>query len=256
MIRGVEKGGSGPKEGKMALSTTSIGRVQRGSAPALALAAFLGLVGATASTARGAAIRYEYGGTITSAAPSTGVTPGNRFAGTFTYDPNANVPNPTIYAGLKPNPTTSAMNFSAGNKLVFSQQFGVRVSVVQSAPFSSGSAHVPGQTKLTIANLDPLGNSPVSVNLNMANPTKAVFSSFQPPLPLHLYDYTSATLSVTNSAKQPLYSGVVDTLKLVPIPLTLPPGPFPVPEPAALMAWLGLSGAASLWLARARRRAA
>ena len=34
-----------------------------------------------------ALMRYEYGGTITSADPSTGITPGSRFSGTFTYDP-------------------------------------------------------------------------------------------------------------------------------------------------------------------------
>src|SRR5215472_17091433 len=32
-------------------------------------------------------IRFEYGGVISSADPSTGVAPGARFSGTFAYDP-------------------------------------------------------------------------------------------------------------------------------------------------------------------------
>jgi hypothetical protein len=34
-----------------------------------------------------APIRYEYGGVITAADPSTGVAPGTRFSGTIAYDP-------------------------------------------------------------------------------------------------------------------------------------------------------------------------
>ena len=51
----------------------------------IGLFAFLAL---TANAVGHAALmRYEYGGTITSADPSTGITRGSRFSGTFTYDP-------------------------------------------------------------------------------------------------------------------------------------------------------------------------
>ena len=230
----------------------TIDRARRG----LAFAAFLGLAGASASTARGAAIRYEYGGTITSADSTTGVAPGSRYSGTFTYDPNASVANPSVLKSPAPDPTASALTFTAGGKLVYSQEMGVRLSVNQVNDFHQASAHTPGHTDLTITNLDPLGNSPFSVALKLANPGKAVYASLDPPLPLNLGDFTSASLSVGNAAKKTLYSGTLDTLKLVPILVAVTdPSPIPVPEPGALAAWLGLSGVASAWLVRGRRKA-
>ena len=47
---------------------------------------------AAGSTAQAAPIRYEFGGRITTADPSTGVAPGTRFGGIFTYDPAAEPP--------------------------------------------------------------------------------------------------------------------------------------------------------------------
>ena len=83
----------------------------------IGLFAFLAL---TANAVGHAALmRYEYGGTITSADPSTGITPGSRFSGTFTYDP-AGSPSAMMIEGQ----TTSyygLLSFPPGAKAVLAK---------------------------------------------------------------------------------------------------------------------------------------
>jgi hypothetical protein len=202
-----------------------------------------------------ALMRYEYGGTITSADPSTGITPGSRFSGTFTYDPAgsppalSNLDNSTQYFfGLSPylpgsQADGSGITLQIGGKPVLPDPGGVYVNVTQQDAYrnADGTWSAPSTT-VTIGNNNTNG-SPL-LGLELANPTRWVFQSLAPPSSLNFADFPVAQISAFSSAPgtagQTLFAGTIDTLQEV-----------PVPEPAwAMLLCLTAAG----WLARSARR--
>lgn len=205
--------------------------------------ALLGLLTLIAGAAEAAPIRYEYGGSITSADPSTGVLPGTRFSGTITYDP-ANPTGGLDYEGYAaytfgrsepfgfPDTDGSGLTLRVGDEVVLNDQGYVEFSIDQ--PFRWYHTDSPS-TSLSITNLRLVtldGNDPPSdlvVRLDLDNPAAEVFPSFgtiQPSTPLALADFPQARLAVetrTNPGYRTLYDGTIDTLT-----------PVPVPEPTAL----------------------
>ena len=87
-------------------------------------------------------IRYDFGGVIASADPSTGVTPGTRFSGSFTFDPT--------------DPTSPLITIEGSNQYLFGRSENVPNSV---ADGSGLTLQVGGKTVLA----DP-GGVQVSVN--------------------------------------------------------------------------------------------
>ena len=89
-----------------------------------------------------APIRYEYGGTITSADPLTGVVPGTRFSGNFTYDP-ASKPTALVIEGssqyffgnsapsVTPVADGSGITLQIGSQVTLSESGGLTLSVAQ-----------------------------------------------------------------------------------------------------------------------------
>jgi hypothetical protein len=213
-----------------------------------------------------ALMRYEYDGTITSADPTTGIAPGTRFSGTFTYDPAAEVPGESVEGSMQynfgrsqynfgpsgnfaPAPATdgSGITLQVGGKSVLSNPGGVRVGVMEMeypGQYGYRNADGPGGplTSVSIGNAGTDGG-PLSLWLNLSNPSRSVFGSLAPPSSLNLADFPMAQLSVTEGfgPRKTLYVGTIDTLTQV-----------PVPEPA----WATfLCLAAVVWLARSSRRA-
>lgn len=206
--------------------------------------------------ARAAPIEFHYGGVITSADAGTGVTPGERFDGTFTYDPQTNplamvIENANFYTfGTSGNwpaavpPDTSAMSLSIGDASMYSWQgsLGVGVSDVGiNNPFNPNP-----HTGLNIHSYDI--NHHINVDIDLTNPNRGVFGSLAIPTAINLADFSTATVSVTGWGATPgtylNYQGTIDTLTRVNLTTT--------PEPASVALWLGLGVAA--WAVKARSR--
>ncbi|MFI5458959.1 MAG: hypothetical protein ACHRXM_26320 [Isosphaerales bacterium] len=203
-------------------------------------------------------IQYQYGGVITAADPSTGVAPGTRFSGTFSYDPaklsggfqiegsfqaiygrSANFPD-SVADG-------SGLILQIGGQTVLANPGGVQVSVAEiEYPGQYGYRDTSGNlqnphTSVSISN-ENVDGGPLLVALGLTNPTRSVFGSLTLPTTLNLADFSQAQLSVTlmtNPGSKTLYSGTIDSLVEI-----------PVPEPA--FATL-LCLAAIVWFARTRR---
>lgn len=218
-------------------------------------AAGLALFSLLPPTARAAPIEFHYGGVITSADDGTGVTPGTRFDGTFTYDPQT-IPLAMViedanfytfgtsgtWLTASPPPDTSAINLSVGDKSMFSRQggLGVGVSEIQdNHPFNPYP-----HTNLNINSHDLVHN--VTINLDLINPDRGVLGSLDLPATINLADFPQATLTVTGWGATPgtslSYRGTIDTLAKVEQATT--------PEPASVALWLGLAAAA--WVVKAR----
>jgi hypothetical protein len=184
-----------------------------------------------------APIRYEYGGVLTSADPSTGVAPGTRFSGTIAYDPAAKPPAMMIegsnqyFYGLWANmpgafADGSGLTLQIGGRTVLANPGGVQVGVAEieySGQYSyrdaSGNPASP-YTSVTISN-ENIGYDPLQVALGLRNPDRAVFGSLDPPKALNLADFPRATLDVTeltNPGVKTLYTGTVDSLVEIPAP--------------------------------------
>jgi len=221
------------------------------------LFAFLALSWNAAGQA--ALMRYEYGGTITSADPSTGITPGTRFSGTFTYDPDAKAPwlgyeGHTQYSfGLSPSypgsqADGSGITLQVGGKTVLSDQAGMSMSVTEqeyAGQWGYGSASGTGagpSTAIVIGNL-ATNNGGDFLGLTLSNPSRYVDHSLAPPTSFNLSDFPVAQLSVDSprlGGPTSVYNGTIDTLMEI-----------PVPEPA----WTTLLCLTAIgWIARSRRR--
>jgi len=217
------------------------------------LFAFLALSWNAAGQA--ALMRYEYGGTITSADPSTGITPGTRFSGTFTYNPADNadammIEGQTGYSfGLSTWPGSQAdgsgITLQIGGKSVLSDPGGVSITVTENE-YPNQFSYLNGvgpATALTISN--PWTDSrSILVGLDLSNPSRSVFHSLDPPTSLDLSDFPVAQLSGISTrlgtGGETLFSGTIDTLTQA-----------PVPEPAwATVLCLAAVG----WIARSSRR--
>jgi len=206
-----------------------------------------------------ALMRYEYGGTITSAEPSTGITPGTRFSGTFTYDPAGNAPwlgfegymkySFGLWSGWPGSQADgSGITLQIGGKTVLSDQAGMSMTVEEQeylVQYGYGNAHGTGYgppTYITIGNSDT-SRGGLLLGLTLSNPSRSVFQSPAPPTSLNLSDFPVAQLSVASprlGGPQSLYNGTIDTLMEI-----------PVPEPA----WTTLVCMAAVgWIARSSRR--
>jgi hypothetical protein len=167
-------------------------------------------------------IRYEFGGVITSADPSTGVTAGTRFDGEFTYDSAAPVVDPLASTegqiGYGNFTGASGMILNVGGQQVFDvNSLGL---VVDYGPKYSQTptAQDPAMTKLIIEGM----TDQAGVSLTLTNPSRSVFPPY--PLPTSILapsDFPQAQLLVidreTGSAGT-LFSGTIDTLILTPVP--------------------------------------
>jgi hypothetical protein len=200
----------------------------------LSIAALV-LAVSTGTSALAMPITYEYGGMITSADSSTGVAPGTRFSGTFTYDPKnitggvsdtgdqgalffGNIPgwpsHPTI-------PDGTGLSLHVGGHPVDLQQGGLVVDTNASeSPGGQGYGAATGLvgpfTVIDVSNTYGHEN-PIKVTLDLKNPT-----NFVPASPLTLAAFPAATLFVTSDAagspSRTLYSGTIDSVTVVPEP--------------------------------------
>jgi hypothetical protein len=207
----------------------------------------LGLIAglAAAAPAQAAPVAYEYGGVITSADPSSGVTTGTRFTGTFTYDP-ATDPMPVMIEGntsyyfgqpINGATDTSRLTLSVGGNPVFDQG-GIGMGVLDTVNYHYTDPFTPSTSVGLMAN-----DSAIRVSLGLTNPTRSVDPTLAIPTSLSLTDFPVAKFQV-NSLKPGallLYSGTIDTLT-----------PLNTPEPSTL----ALSALVGLGLAIRRQRRA
>ena len=149
------------------------------------------------AAALGEPIRYEYGGVITFAHSSTGVSPGTRFEGSFTYDP-AVTPLLLSIEGIQPvrlrpvreHPGSvsdgSGLDLLVGGQAVLANPGGVQVSVFESEysgqyGYRDSQGHPAGPfTKIDISNGN-VDHGPIFVSLGLSNPGRSVFGSLAPP---------------------------------------------------------------------------
>lgn len=208
--------------------------------------------------AQAAPIEYHYGGVITSADAGTSITPGTRFDGTFTYDPQTNprgfgFENYTSYEfgtssnwPALPAPDTSAMSLWVGNDSKYARQGGLNLSV-NDVGVNNPTDPYP-RTILDIHSYDT--DHKLNIDLVLSNPNRGVFGSLDIPTSINLGDFPNATISVTaRDTKDPTtylnFQGTIDTLNPVNMVTT--------PEPAAIAMWLGLAASALAFQARSRR---
>ncbi len=189
-----------------------------------------------ASTSHAAPIMYEYGGVITSADSSTGVAPGTRFSGMFTYDPEHKTSGTGMGEGFRSyyyglsyvgrTPTDgSGITLQIGGQTVLANPGGVQVEVSErdypgQQVFNRGVSAPDGPfTRLSVST-ENLGAARL-IDLEMTNLTRSVFGSLAPPTVLNLVDFPDARLSVHESyysQSKILYTGTIDTLTVVPEP--------------------------------------
>ena len=204
-----------------------------------------------AAPARAELMRFAFGGAITSADPSSGVAPGTRFSGTFAYDPDSGSSG-MHFEGFHQYdfgksvdwpwsaPDSSGMTLDLGGKSVYAFQGGLGLLMTGDEPFI-GYPRGTG-THVSIGN-GSVGDSPIRVALDLANPDRAVYPSLAPPSSLDLADFSSATLTVNLGGPGSAgYRGSLDTITRI------LPSPAPEPSTAALLV------AATGWLAIAGRR--
>jgi hypothetical protein len=205
--------------------------------------------------ARAAPIEFHYGGVITSADDGTGITPGERFEGAFTYDPQIN-PNfmstdsgstdsgrfywfaqPVGWPGSPP-PDTSALSLSIGGRLVFSQQGGLDLGVTDVGVNDPLNLHPYSSIWIISTEVDT--NRILSLRLAGGQP-----GALDIPTGINLADFTDSSISGaqwgSTDGTSPTYQGTIDTLVRV-----------TTPEPASVALWLGLGIAA--WAVKARSR--
>jgi hypothetical protein len=188
--------------------------------------------------AHGEPIRYEYGGVITSADPSTGVAPGTRFSGRFTYDPAARPSDGIMIEGSNQYISGHSVNdpgsiadgseltLQIGGRTVLANPGGVQVAVAEiEYPGQWGYRNASGDpanpyTRVSISN-ENVDGGPLQVAVGLMNPTRSVFGSLAPPTSLNLADFPQAQLNVTeltNPGVKTLYTGTVDSLVEIPAP--------------------------------------
>jgi hypothetical protein len=216
----------------------------------------LGLLAASPA-ARGSVITFEYGGVITSADPSIGFTPGERFSGTFSYDPS--LPTPAIsiegsnqyFAGHSTTFADSTasdgagLTFDVNGTPAYVHTGGVQVDVAQ-VQYSGQYGYQTGPYSTVGVTNEGVDGSNGVISLSFKNPSAAVLGSLALPTSLSLASLPVAQLVVTGNAGSPqstqLLTGTIDSLAVV-------------AEPASVAVWLGLVGVGAA-LAGYYRRAA
>lgn len=215
------------------------------------LAGLLVIAGSVSAT-QAAPIAYEYSGVITSADPRSFVHVGERFSGTFSYDPQTSFPYGSPgYAGFygfgysfatANEDSSAALNFGSSKESppsFISMQIGVYGG---SQPNISPSS--------TLAIYSGIPNGRITYVLQFSNQSRVVLDPAKVPTSINLSDFTSALLGGYRAGGNPGetygFGGTIDTLA------RLGNGVIAVPEPSAVALWLGL--AASAWVVKARSR--
>ncbi len=212
---------------------------------------FLVLLGFNTPESRADLIKYDYSGTITSAAPSSGIEVGTRFLGTFAYDPGKpfgafgfegyhdyGFGTAGLGFGGFGVPDSSGLTLAIKGQPTISGQGGLALVMSGDEPFI-GYPRGTGTT-VTIQSPPLMGPSGLAVTLVLSNPVRDIYPSLAPPTTFDLADFRSATLEVQaiNAGRSTvLYSGTIDTLT--------------TPEPSTLIVLvLGAVG----WCVRGRAR--
>lgn len=201
------------------------------------------LAASLCSRAQADAIQFKYGGVITSAGADSGVSPGMRFTGSFTYDPSqpsggyhiegealydygdrsvqgiANSSNMTLSVGDAFSYQQSQTLFLATDRIDYKGQNGL-------IDINSGQPVGP----LTDITVGSILDSRETLRLNFSNPLAAVSVSQELPLSLNLADFPVDGLNFVPADGQDSerFSGTIDTL-------------YQVPEPSAILL-LGVVG--------------
>ncbi len=184
-----------------------------------------------ATAAHAAPIRYEFGGVITSAPPGSGVNPGERFSGTFTYDPDKpNGPAMVVeglstvtygqYTGYPPVGDGAGMTIEVNGQSITNGLASLAIThswpayPLQPGPLSS-SVRIFSGTE---------GNDVTGISLVFTRPESSIPTTDPLPQVLHLSDFSTANLSITTAGPfipedPPAYTaGTIDTLREVPVP--------------------------------------
>ena len=205
--------------------------------------------------ARASLIQYNFGGVITSASPSTGVSVGDRFTGTFTYETNDAVPNGSgngsqsyyfgQYGGFTNPPDASGFTIQVDGKTILDTQGGLGMGLTNVTQPNQPGFPAATQSLVGITGLGQNG-SKTSADVQFYNPTASVLPSLGPPTSINLSDFPNSTLYVYgygnsgSSSNLPVLQGNIDTLTAV-----------PTPEPGTLTIF-AIAG----WFLRSRRRRA
>jgi hypothetical protein len=191
------------------------------------LLAILLLLTATGSTAKAALIEHQFGGVITFANPSSGVSPGTRFSGTFSYDPDADpvtllVPGTKTYEFGNPTPSstsdTSKLTLSVGGIPLFDGNR-LSVGVIDTRDPLAGFFHgLPPATTVGIST----GNPQYAISLSLKNLSRSLNPGLELPTFLSLNDFPEANLEVigisSDGRRNNLLAGRIDSLTTVPEP--------------------------------------
>lgn len=214
--------------------------------PALAL--LLALAGPP-NTARGAAIGYDFGGVITRAASDSGVEVGQRFSGSFSYDPDRmlgySTSHQAIYGPLSADSDETSLTIEIAGQVVYQRLGGMPIqiqhtpagpTVPRSFRFTGYHETLFGLPSLLFEAQDRFPpDFGIHSVLRLEDFTKAVLS-FSLPVPVGELDPS------LDDPYEPV-AGRIDTLT-----------PHPVPEPGCTVAvCLGLVGILGLLRNRARR---
>lgn len=177
-------------------------------------------------------IRYEFAGTVTTAGDGTAFRPGDRFTGTFAFDPanalggvttesfenyffgrSVNIPGSTKDG--------SGLGLIVGSQTILSDTGGVQIAV-EGRPNTVQAGY-----SISISN-NGIDGSAIQASLQLDNPSKYA-TSLAIPSVLSLSDFSSAVVNVTEHTQQgtkTLFGGTIDEL-----------APTSVPEPTACAAF-------------------
>jgi len=161
------------------------------------------------ATAQAVPVRYEFGGSLVFADPSTAVGPGTRFTGSFVYDPAEGTISAAVFQQTEfLFGQTSSLSVQVAGQPVYSSQGNLGMGIATFWP----------ETILVLRQPDNQdGISPFLEFRNIGGHL-VIFPSL-PPTSLSLSDfpYTGFFLS-PNPGGQTLYQGTIDTLIAVPEP--------------------------------------
>ena len=224
------------------------------------LAAAFSWIASIPAGARADLIKYQYGGVITSADPTTGISPGTRFSGTISYDTDAGSPPDPRWPGtrqynfggyyyfpssLTPPSSDSGLTISVGGQPIGPTQGGLFLALSHSRKSLSLPAGAPNpETAVEIAT-GGANQNPIRIVMGFKNSSPAATFPLDLPKTINLSDFTSTFLNVDDASGplglHDLYRGTIDTLT-----------PIPTPEPSAALL-LGIAAAARLARSRCRR---
>lgn len=174
--------------------------------PLIGAAAFLSTQSSTGSVLA-APIDYQFSGLITSAEPATGLVPGDRFTGTFTYDPGASP------VDVMRGPGTDQFDF---NKQGLTLQVGNRSILDQPGLLVTTISGASTQARISEPAFGWVNGQAVHVNLDLTG--SPVINSFLPPqLDMAMFSMAHLTAPDPNTGNV-LFSGTIDSVSTVPEP--------------------------------------